>query len=72
MSLVHGGAAFKLFSPCVYNFVWYGCCRFDCRGAGVDEVPQSDVREVPKQVLSGFVLLMVDLRGGGRGFAPLE
>ena len=48
MSLVNGGASFKLFSPCVYNFL----CGMDAADliAGIDEVPDYGVRETLKQV----------------------
>ena len=50
MALVHGGASFKLFSPSIYNFM----CGMDASNliAGVDEVPQCDVRETYKKVIS--------------------
>ena len=48
MSLVHGGAAFKLFSPTVYNFL-SGSNAADLI-AGISEVPDLCVREVLKQV----------------------
>ena len=50
MSLVHRGASFRLFSPCVYNFL----CGMDAADliAGIEEVPECSVREVLKQVKS--------------------
>ena len=48
MSLVHGGGAFRLFSPTVFRFL----CGMNAADliAGVDEVPDSSIREVLKQV----------------------
>ncbi len=48
MSLVHGGASFKIFSPCVYNFL----CGMDAADliADIDEVPNSDVRDTLNKV----------------------
>ena len=48
MSLVNGGASFRLFSPCVYNFL----CGMDAADliAGIDEVADSGIRETLKQV----------------------
>ena len=47
MSLVNGGASFRLFSPCVYNF-----CGMDAADliAVIDEVADSDVQETLNQV----------------------
>ena len=48
MSLVHGGATFGLFSPCIYNFL----CGMDASDliAGIDEVPQQEIVQILKQV----------------------
>ena len=50
MSLVNGGASFRLFSPwhCVYNFL----CGMDAADliAGIDEVADSGIRDTLKQV----------------------
>ena len=52
MSLVHGGATFRLFSPCVYNFM----CGMDAADliAGIDEVPQEDIVQILKQVSMAY------------------
>lgn len=48
MSFVNEGASFRLFSPCVYNFM----CGMDAADliAEIDEVPDSRVRKTLKQV----------------------
>ena len=48
MSLVHGGGAFRLFGPTVFNFLC-GSNPADLI-AGVSEVPDPSVREFLKQV----------------------
>jgi hypothetical protein len=55
MSFVNGGTSFRLFSPCVYNFL----CGMDAADliAGIDEVPDCGVRETLKQVR--FIIVIV-------------
>ena len=50
MSLVHGGASFKLFSPSIYNFM----CGWEASYliVGIDEVPNSQIREFLKKVIT--------------------
>ena len=48
MALVHGGASFRLFSPCIYNYM-SGMDASDLI-ASIDEVPQESVRLFLKQV----------------------
>ena len=52
MSLVNGGASFRLFNPCVYNFL----CGMDAADliAGINEVPDCGVRETLKQVRTKY------------------
>lgn len=48
MSLVHGGASFKIFSPTVFRFL-SGKNAADLI-ASIDEVPDSAIKEILKQV----------------------
>ena len=48
MSLIHGGGAFRLFGPTVFNFL----CGMNPADliAGISEVPDPSLREILKQV----------------------
>ncbi len=50
IALVHGGGAFNLFCPTVYNFL----CGVKASEliTSIDEVPDSEVREVLKKVIT--------------------
>ena len=52
MSLVNGGALFKLFNPCVYKFF----CGMDAADliVGINEVPDCGVQETLKQVRTRY------------------
>ena len=54
MSLVHGGASFKLFSLSIYNFM----CGWEASNliVGIDEVPQCDIREILNKVITDGTL----------------
>ena len=58
MSLVHGGGAFSIFCPTVYNFLC-GMKPSDLI-ASVDEIPDSSIREILKQV-QGYTQCLGDI-----------
>ena len=62
MSLVNGGASFRLFNPCVYNLL----CWMDAADliAGINEVPDCGVLEAGENLMCSVTICHTPLYYG--------